>query len=562
MANQMIALNAKAPQSDIFGSAITRNAQMMNMMAQQAAAQRQAARTQQEMQFAANEEARKARLAEPQFAKASNEALSAQVKAADDFLNLTIEGMKVARSPEDAIKIGNWLKSQFPAEMFQQSVDQTLSSLPQDPAAFEGWRKQTLFQSMEAKDQLEQEFTTQNLGTSTRVIAAPKYQGAPGGQGAGVVPGSEAEVAFKPTVINVEGIGGVIVDPNTGKGFPVAAGQTGGFTRPSTGGNVVTGERGGGPVAKALQTNPGALKDGAFARSQPGYAGSSGGFAVFNSPEAGIAAQENLLRNAYVGKGFNTIDKIVNRYAPQGPENSAASVTNYKKYIAQRTGIDINAPISESQIPAVAAAMREFETGNRPGGKPPGAGAPSGKPPKTLEQASQQQAFAKILPIIGYDPKTGQEKVTSLIEQSTSGGAEMLGSEIVGFFGEATPGRKALGQLRAIADNMTFEKLRGKLGAQISDADVRLIANTMASIADGKIPANERAAAWQNVVVPILLRGAGVEVPPQAPAPAARPKPSPSDVAAVRRNRNKKEWVEGFRRQFGDAALRQALGGR
>jgi hypothetical protein len=139
-------------------------------------------------------------------------------------------------------------------------------------------------------------------------------------------------------------------------------------TVPGTGGLVGGAPSGGGsPVARALQTNPGALKDGPFARSQPGYAGASGGFATFKTPEDGVRAQESLLRSAYVGKGFNTIDKIVNRYAPQGPENSAASVANYKSYIAQRTGIDINTPITPAQVPAVAAAMREFETGNKPG---------------------------------------------------------------------------------------------------------------------------------------------------------------------------------------------------
>jgi hypothetical protein len=116
-----------------------------------------------------------------------------------------------------------------------------------------------------------------------------------------------------------------------------------------------------------LLTNPGALKDGAFARSQPGYAGASGGFATFKTPEDGARAQENLLRTAYVNKGFNTIDKIINRYAPQGPENSAASVSNYKKYVARQTGIDMSAPISANQIPAVAKAMREFETGQTQG---------------------------------------------------------------------------------------------------------------------------------------------------------------------------------------------------
>lgn len=52
MANQAIALGVRAPQANILGGSIQRNAQMMNMMAQQAAAQRQAEKAQQEMTLA------------------------------------------------------------------------------------------------------------------------------------------------------------------------------------------------------------------------------------------------------------------------------------------------------------------------------------------------------------------------------------------------------------------------------------------------------------------------------------------------------------------------------
>ena len=361
MANQMIALQARAPQTDFLGNAIQRNAQMMNMMSQQRAAERQAAQAQQTMDIARAKEERDAALAKPQLAEAEQKATTAQVKAVSDFLDFSIEGMKLARNAEDAMKIGNWLKSQFNDPVLRQAVDQTLSSLPEDPNAFEDWRKQTLFQSMDAKDQLDQQIATMNTGRETFQTAAPKYAGAPGGMTAKEIPGTRTQAAEDITY--VRGPSGEII--------PMPK------TVPGTGG-LVGGERGGGggsPVKIALQTNPGALKDSPFTRSQPGYAGSSGGFATFTSPEAGVRAQENLLRSAYVNKGFNTIDKIVNRYAPPGPENSAASVSNYKKYVAQRTGLDINSPITDAQVPAVAAAMREFETGQRPGG---GRGAAGG----------------------------------------------------------------------------------------------------------------------------------------------------------------------------------------
>lgn len=549
MANQAIALQVRPPQMPDLARPTAQMAQMMNMLAQQRAAERQAAQAQQRIDL-------DAKLAQPQFEKATSEAQGELLKTALDFNSFVYTGMANAADPQQAMAIAQRIaqQPQFQSPLFQGAIADVLKTMPEDPAQFSNWQNDTLRKTIAAKDRLERDYMQQNLGTSTRVISAPKY----GGGGAEVLEGSEAAVSLKPTVVNVEGFGPVIVDPNTGQGYPAGTGAPGGYTPPgpATPG-LVGGERGG--AAAALKTNPGALKDGAFARSQPGYTGSSGGFATFDTPEAGIRAQENLLRSAYIGKGFNTIDKIVNRYAPQGPENSAASVSNYKSYIAQRTGIGINAPISAAQVPAVAAAMREFETGNRPGGK-------SGRdaPPQTFDEAGREKSLQKVLPIIGYDPNTGKDKVSDLIGQSTSGTAEMLGSQLVGAIsGKATPGRVALKQLSAIAENMTFEKLRGKLGAQISDADVKLIARTMADIANGDSPANERLAAWQNVVLPLLLRGAGVEPKtPAAPKPTNRPKPSPADVAGVRRNRNNPDWTEGFRRQFGDEALRKALGGR
>ena len=117
----------------------------------------------------------------------------------------------------------------------------------------------------------------------------------------------------------------------------------------------------------------------------------------------------------------------------------------------------------------------------------------------------------KTLELFDYDAKTGKDSISPLIEASTSGGLEKIGSEAVGFLtGKATSGRVALGQLATLKDSMTFEKLRGKLGAQISDADVRLVANTMGDIANADLPANERLAKWQNIVLPILVRGAGL----------------------------------------------------
>jgi len=64
MANQAIALQARAPQSNILGGAIQQGAQMINMMSQQRAAERQAAQAAQAMQLAQAKESREASAAE------------------------------------------------------------------------------------------------------------------------------------------------------------------------------------------------------------------------------------------------------------------------------------------------------------------------------------------------------------------------------------------------------------------------------------------------------------------------------------------------------------------
>lgn len=585
MPNQMIALQARGPQLPDAGVLASRYANMMGQMANMEKLRREAATTaairnvMSDPNFNPADTASLNNLVKlgPSGVEAAQQLIQAQ-KLSGDLL--TQNQTQVQKRAE---LIGSNLVGilRDPSDESLSTAAQTFSSLGMKPAEFQpvldqiskipdaNQRKvfalQFISQTPGARDALKfvlpdvksekigdaQVFIDNNTNSPTfgqelfRITASPE-------------PIKMAQQVVDSTLYNVNPVTGVAQEATIGDATAGLVPQARTLTRTDTGvaspyavgmGNMglVTGERGQAPqappaeapqapfvsprsptgAASALQTNPGAIKDGAFARSQPGYTGASGGFATFKTPEAGVAAQEKLLRSAYVGKGVNTIDKIVNKYAPQGPENSAASVANYKKYIAQRTGIDVNAPISAAQVPAVAAAMREFETGNRPGGRTPaatGAAAPA-KTPVTINEAQRQKAFKMAVDTVGYNPKTGTTRVEKLITQSTSGGAQMFGSDVVGFVtGEATPGRVALGELKAIANNMTFEKLRGKLGAQISDADVRLIASTMGDIANGSIPANERAAAWNNVVLPILQRGANL--PPKAAVDRLRKDPS------------------------------------
>lgn len=130
---------------------------------------------------------------------------------------------------------------------------------------------------------------------------------------------------------------------------------------------LATPEAGGGGGGSTIERNNnfGAIEDGAFARSQPGYVEGGGRFARFATPEDGIRAQETLLGRNYISKGFNTIDKVIDRYTPAHPENPEAARENYKNYIARRMGITRGSLISATQVASLAQAIREFETGNR-----------------------------------------------------------------------------------------------------------------------------------------------------------------------------------------------------
>lgn len=114
------------------------------------------------------------------------------------------------------------------------------------------------------------------------------------------------------------------------------------------------------PDSASLKNNAGAMEDGPFARSQPGYAGSDGRFARFKTPEDGARAQEVLLAKNYKGM---SVAQVIQKYAPLSKENPEPSVRNYIGYVSARAGLDPDTPVTDAQRAKMAAAQREFETG-------------------------------------------------------------------------------------------------------------------------------------------------------------------------------------------------------
>jgi hypothetical protein len=93
-------------------------------------------------------------------------------------------------------------------------------------------------------------------------------------------------------------------------------------------------------------------------------AGSSGGFAVFDTPEQGVNALSKQLQ-LYNGRGNNTINGIISKYAPGSENNTAA----YIAAVARDTGFDPSAHLDISD-PAIRsslmAAIIKHENGSNP----------------------------------------------------------------------------------------------------------------------------------------------------------------------------------------------------
>jgi len=153
-------------------------------------------------------------------------------------------------------------------------------------------------------------------------------------------------------------------NPATGEKLMLQGGQwvPVGSAAPVT--NVASAPRQSSQPRGIRNNNPGNVEDGAFARSLPGYAGSDGRFARFTTPEAGEQVAPRLLAS-YISRGYNTPNSIINRWAPPSDNNPTAE---YASYVAQRAGVAPDQPVTEAHIPLIAAAIKEFENGQRVSG--------------------------------------------------------------------------------------------------------------------------------------------------------------------------------------------------
>ena len=79
-------------------------------------------------------------------------------------------------------------------ELDRPTAERLAASVPQDPRMIPAWQVKTARSILSAKDQLEQQFISQDFGGGTRVISTPKYGGGP----AQVVQGSQINKTMTP----------------------------------------------------------------------------------------------------------------------------------------------------------------------------------------------------------------------------------------------------------------------------------------------------------------------------------------------------------------------------
>ena len=115
MADQTIALQARAPQGNSMASAIRQNSQLMNMMTQQAAAQRQSAVAEQQMQFAQAKEARDVSAAD---IKLAGDKIDYYTKRAGQTMNPEGYAVLLQDLDKDAPDIAAAFRANLPPERF------------------------------------------------------------------------------------------------------------------------------------------------------------------------------------------------------------------------------------------------------------------------------------------------------------------------------------------------------------------------------------------------------------------------------------------------------------
>lgn len=142
-----------------------------------------------------------------------------------------------------------------------------------------------------------------------------------------------------------------------------------------------------GQLPRGLRNNnPGNIEDGPLAKSLPGYKGSDGRFAIFDTPDNGMNAMDALL-TSYGRRGHKTVRDVISRWAPA---NDGNNVENYARYAGNGdpdSAIDLS---NAEQRRELAKRMARFENGITAGAPREGEAAPVARPSPDQMAAAQR----------------------------------------------------------------------------------------------------------------------------------------------------------------------------
>lgn len=157
--------------------------------------------------------------------------------------------------------------------------------------------------------------------------------------------------------------------------------------------------------------NPLNIEAGDFTKGQPGFAGSDGRFAKFETPEHGVAAANKLLDVYEQKHGLNTVAGIVGRWAPSADGNNTMA---YAADVAGRLGIDPNAPVPKEMRPQLIAAMAQHENGQAAPGAdqaPYKVAGPAVAAPKAALAADDEEVPANAAATSGKLPQAAAQTI-------------------------------------------------------------------------------------------------------------------------------------------------------
>lgn len=157
-------------------------------------------------------------------------------------------------------------------------------------------------------------------------------------------------------------------------------------------------------------------------------------------------------------------------------------------------------------------------------------------PLNAAADVKQQKSAVNALKSAGYDPETGEDRISRLISQSTSGSVQAYTTALLNSIAISTSGSKAIKELESTANSISLDLLDGKIGAGISNADRDFIVGTLGDVANPKTPAGDRLAAWNAARNRMIV--SGMLPPPQKVKPEGSfgepTTPNPAKAAAVR----------------------------